>query len=74
MALTPFLLYTVLGTSVWAALLASAWRLLGARYAQVETYLGPVAYLVLGLLAVLWIVRAAKRKRPGDATGEGPEA
>jgi len=73
MPLTPFLLYTALGTSVWAALLASAGRLLGARYAQVETYLGPVAYLVLGLLVGLWIVGVVQRKRSGAATGKGHE-
>jgi pyruvate dehydrogenase (quinone) len=49
MPLTPFLLYTALGTGLWTALLAFAGRLLGEGYAQVETYLGPVTYGVLGL-------------------------
>jgi membrane protein DedA with SNARE-associated domain len=33
MPLTLFLLYTALGTGAWAALLASAGRLLGSRWA-----------------------------------------
>jgi membrane protein DedA with SNARE-associated domain len=72
MPLTLFLLYTALGTGVWAVLLAYAGRLLGEHYAQVQTYLGPVAYPVLGLLATLWIIRVVKRKTSGAATGEGP--
>lgn len=53
---------------------SSAGRLLGERYAQVETCLGPVAHLVPGLLAVLWMIRVVKQKLLGAATGEGPEA
>ena len=73
MPLMPFLLYTALGTGLWAALLAYAGRLLGERYVQVETYLGPVSYGVLGLLAVLWVIQVVKRRRAGGARGEGPE-
>jgi membrane protein DedA with SNARE-associated domain len=72
MPFTPFLLYTALGTGVWAALLAYVGRLLGERYGQVQTYLGPVAYLVLGVLTALWMIRVVKRKTSGAATGEGP--
>jgi membrane protein DedA with SNARE-associated domain len=74
MPLTPFLLYTALGTGVWAALLATAGRLLGERYAQVKTYLGPVAYVVLGLIALAWVVRVVRRKRTGAGTREGSES
>jgi membrane protein DedA with SNARE-associated domain len=74
MPLTPFLLYTALGTGVWAALLATAGRLLGERYAQVKTYLGPVAYVVLGLIALAWVVRVVRRKRVGAGTREGRES
>jgi membrane protein DedA with SNARE-associated domain len=73
MPLMPFLLYTAFGTGVWAALLAYVGRLLGERYAQVETYLGPVSYGVLGLLVGLWVIQVVKRTRVGGARGEGPE-
>jgi membrane protein DedA with SNARE-associated domain len=73
MPLMPFLVYTALGTGVWAALLAYAGRLLGERSTQVETDLGPASYRVLGLLAVLWVVQVVKRRRAGGARGEGPE-
>jgi membrane protein DedA with SNARE-associated domain len=71
MPLTPFLSYTALGTGVWAALLASAGRLLGERYTQVEIYFGPASYGVLGILVAWWVVRVVKRRRAGGARGEG---
>jgi membrane protein DedA with SNARE-associated domain len=74
MPLTPFLLYTALGTGVWAALLASAGRLLGERYTQVQTYLGAVAYVVFGLIAVALVVRVVQWKCAGAGKGEGPES
>ena len=71
MPLVPFLGYTAFGTGVWAALLASAGRLLGERYAQVETYLGPAAYGVLGLLVPWWVVRVITWRCAGGVWGEG---
>ncbi len=41
--------------STLSALLAYAGRLLGERYTHVETYLGPAAYGVLGLLVLWWV-------------------
>ena len=60
MNMVKFLLYTALGTGVWAGLLAYLGRLLGNNYERVGTYLGPVSYVVLGALvlaAVVWVVR-----------------
>ena len=74
MPLTPFLLYTALGTGLWATLLAFAGRLLGEGYTQVETYLGPVAYGVLGIVVISWIVRVVRRKRTGASSGKGSKA
>ena len=71
MPLTPFLGCTALGTGVWAALLAYAGRLLGERDTQVETYLGPGSYGVLGLLVAWWVVQIVKRRRAGSPRGEG---
>lgn len=58
-----FLLYTALGTGLWAALLAYAGYALGENYQKVSTYLGPVAYVVFGALAVIAVVWVVKRKR-----------
>ena len=66
MNLAEFLLFTALGTGLWAALLAYLGRLLGSGYAQVDHYLGPVTYTVLGFLAltaVLWVARRRARRR-----------
>lgn len=61
-----FLLYTALGTGLWTGLLAYLGRLLGENYEQVNTYLGPVAYIVLGIIVlagITWLIKRKKRKR-----------
>ena len=63
MHLPTFLLYSALGTGLWALILASLGAVLGENYDAVETYLGPVSLVVVGgllLWAVVWVVR---RKR-----------
>lgn len=52
MNMMPFLLYTTLGTGLWAALLAYAGRVLGQNYEDVGRYLQPITYGVVGLLVV----------------------
>lgn len=66
MHVMPFLLYTALGTSLWTALLAYLGRLLGKNYEQVSTYLGPVAYVVFGIIALAAITWIIQRKRAAD--------
>ena len=66
MPLIPFLLYTLLGAALWTSLLTYLGRLLGQNYREVERYLGPVSYVVLGLLvvlAILWFVRRKRARR-----------
>jgi len=63
MALVPFLLYTTVGTGVWAGLLALAGRMLGKNYTRVEAWVGPVTYLVLGGLLAAFVVRVVRVKR-----------
>ena len=66
MHLGMFLLYSALGTSLWALILASLGAVLGENYDVVDTYLGPVSFVVLGgllLWAIVWVVR---RKRTRD--------
>ena len=64
MPLTTFWLYSALGTTLWALLLAALGGLLGENYTLVDTYLGPVSLVVLGgllVFAVFWIVRRRRR-------------
>jgi membrane protein DedA with SNARE-associated domain len=63
MALAPFLLYTAVGTGVWAGALAFAGKLLGRNYHRVENWLGPATYVVLGGVIVAFVVRAVRLKR-----------
>lgn len=67
MNLATFLLYSALGGSLWSALLAYLGRLLGENYEKVDTYLGPVAYIVLGVLAVAGLVWVWQRKKQRGA-------
>ncbi len=62
MPFPAFLLYTTIGSAVWTALLAGAGRLLGANYDRVERYLDPVTWVVLGVIAVLWVYRVVKKQ------------
>ncbi len=77
MNLVQFLLYSAVGTGVWAALLAYGGSLLGKRYDLLNKYLGPVAYVVLGGLLIYFVVNIIKRKKArangGADDGENKE-
>jgi membrane protein DedA with SNARE-associated domain len=60
MNLPLFLLYSAIGTGLWAAFLAYLGYLLGKNYEQVDAYLGPVSYIVLGALAAAFAVWSAR--------------
>jgi membrane protein DedA with SNARE-associated domain len=54
---------TTIGSGVWnAAFIALGWAL-GDNWDQVEQYLGPISYVVLGLLAVGLVVLIVRRVR-----------
>jgi len=63
MNLAVFLLYTALGTGLWAALLAYLGYLLGENYTKVDQYLDTIAYVVLGLIVIALIIRVVKRRK-----------
>lgn len=66
MNLGTFLLYSALGTSLWALLLAALGGVLGQNYGLVDTYLGPVALIIIGVVvvfAVVWILRRRAKRR-----------
>lgn len=70
MNLAAFLLYSALGGSLWTAMLAYLGRLLGENYEQVDAYLGPITYVVLGGLAVagiIWVWQRKKRRATQEA-------
>ena len=52
MNLGLFLLANFIGTIVWCAVLAVAGRVLGANFTRIHQFLGPVGWVILGLLIV----------------------
>jgi membrane protein DedA with SNARE-associated domain len=68
MPLPRFVLLTALGSGVWnAAFLWLGW-LLGENWAQVQGWLGPVSYVVIGLLVVGLAVLAVRRARAASSS------
>lgn len=68
MNLLQFLLYSALGTGIWAGVLAYLGRLLGENYEVVNTYLGPITYVVIGglvLAAAYWVWKRKQRGQGG---------
>lgn len=57
MRMTPFLVWSAIGTFGWTAILTCAGYLLGARYAEVEQVLSPVAAVVMAAAALAYLVR-----------------
>ena len=56
----PFLIWSTLGTMVWTSALTLAGYSLGrASLPQIERWLGPVSYGVIGMAALLYVYRLA---------------
>lgn len=66
MPLPRFVLLTAIGSGVWNALFIGLGWVLGEHWDRVQTWLGPVTYVVVGLAAVglVWLaVRKARARR-----------
>ena len=57
-----FVLYTTVGATVWAGLLASSGYFLGNRYYLVKQYIGPASNVVITILLVAVVVLLLRRK------------
>jgi len=55
----PFLFFSALGTTAWSTALATAGYLLGSNYHAVAAYLNPIANVVIGAIAVIYLYRVA---------------
>lgn len=65
MPLTPFLIYSTIGTVIWVSLLTGLGYFLGDNYKLVDQYLSPVSKIVAVTLViwfVLWIIRKQMKK------------
>ena len=65
MNLASFLLWTTLGAALWSALLAGLGYFLGRNFRQVEQWLDPFSWIVLGTVVVLYVWRVLRHR--GDA-------
>jgi membrane protein DedA with SNARE-associated domain len=63
MPMPIFLLWTALGTGIWAGVLAYFGLLLGENYDRVEKYMSPATYVVLGLIVAVYIYRVVQQSR-----------
>ncbi|TQM06169.1 DedA family protein [Pseudonocardia kunmingensis] len=71
MPLPRFLVLTTVGSGVWnAAFIALGW-VLGENWAQVESWIGPVSYVVVGLVVIGLVVLAVRRVRARKARTAG---
>ena len=71
MPMPKFLIYSAIGSGLWASALAGAGYLLGENYDSVEQYVGPASKIILAVLAVAVVVWFVRRRRSQGASGSG---
>jgi membrane protein DedA with SNARE-associated domain len=63
MPLVSFLLYSTIGMGIWTTFLAVTGYILTSNFTQVEKYLDPFTYVVLGILLILYVYRLLNNNR-----------
>jgi membrane protein DedA with SNARE-associated domain len=66
MSLSRFVIYSLMGTATWTAVLAVAGYLLGRAYADAEKYINPLATGVMVLIVLLYVYRFVTYDRRGN--------
>ena len=67
MPLPKFLIYSAIGSGLWASALAGAGYVLGENYDRVERYIGPASKVILAVVVVAAVVWFLRRKRAQGA-------
>jgi len=65
MKMTPFVIYSTIGTVLWITLLTIGGYLLGENYTLIEKYIAPIskiALLSIGFLFLIWVIRKQMKK------------
>ncbi len=70
MSLPRFLIYSAIGSALWATLLCGAGYLLGDHYDVVQNYVGPIGTGLVVLVVVFCVVWVLRRRRAGRAQPE----
>jgi membrane protein DedA with SNARE-associated domain len=63
MPILRFSVFTAIGSGIWNAVFIALGWVLGENWDQVEQYLGPISYVVIGLLLVGLVVLIVRRRR-----------
>jgi membrane protein DedA with SNARE-associated domain len=63
MPLARFVVLTAIGSGVWNALFIALGWVLGRNWGQVQGWLGPVSYVVIGLIVLGLVILAVRRAR-----------
>jgi membrane protein DedA with SNARE-associated domain len=73
MPLPRFLMLTAIGSGVWNALFIGLGWVLGENWDRVQGWLGPVTYVVIGLVVVgvIWLAVRKLRSRSARSTADG---
>ena len=71
MRLKSFLIWSTIGTAGWSSALAIAGYMLGRRFGEIETILGPLSSGIIGLMVLFYLWRQLTwRKRHPAGEGE----
>jgi membrane protein DedA with SNARE-associated domain len=68
MPAVPFAIFSALGTVLWTTALVLAGRFLGGQFTRVHQLLGRATWIVLGLIALVPVVRSISRRRGATGT------
>lgn len=60
MRLVPFVLWTLLGSVIWTALLTLAGYLLESQYDRIEKWMNPVSTAIFAIIAIWYVVRVVR--------------
>lgn len=74
MPLGQFLLYSSIGSLIWAGLLTAAGFLLENNYEKVATYVDPVSKVILGAMLAWYLYRVITWHAPAESDKKAKEA
>lgn len=68
MRLKSFLIWSTIGTAGWSSALAIAGYMLGRRFGEIETILGPLSSAIIGLMVLFYVWRQLtwRKRHPAE--------